>query len=669
MKKRLKVDPESIYTSALLLIFAAALLYNFSLILTKINPYFIDSDLVNEITYRQQCYLQKTLFPENFIHSNELFATRPVLVYGVFYKITADFLLAYQLEVILMLVLQLLAVVFLCKCMGLKRNSILFALDVFLIWMPPLIKNVLWLHHDAYSLFAIAVLLTLSARIIWRKGKHKKLSVAGCMGISAVMGLLTIKMSLVLYIPLLFADIVILVIDYRKGKSVKKQNAQLAVISCGQMIVNVVFYKLCLSLFSGKFVTPEMEFANIQTMLSWNNISNRFVEVLGAFGIQTTGGKILSGRNILFMLYGVVFLLIIYVICRLLRTCYDKEDSRFELVVYVLSIIILNFGLLTVMAWGPSYRYYFSAFLLMPVLLGIWLDGFKNNGYMFAAVTGSLLIFGGGVILNYNESFAEKELPLLEVAEYLEEKECPYVAASYWNAAAIKGYLNGGIETAHSRSWEIGTLTPGKWMIDTSIFQRNSEGRDFALVLEKNEYESITYSFMRVLLDKYPLETTKVGNYYIFMFEENPFILMEEIKKEYNAGLPSSGQSYKIVYPDNSDLSYNGAKLDENNVLVSDGKEMAYVMAGPNIDSIEGNYNITLNYAIEHINGTNVEEKAAFDVALDSQSYRGIICEDDASSVTMENVHIDEGHKFEIRVYAPKGIRVYVYSVEYERLN
>ena len=44
---------------------------------------------------------------------------------------------------------------------------------------------------------------------------------------------------------------------------------------------------------------------------------------------------------------------------------------------------------------------------------------------MFAAVTGSLLIFGGGVILNYNESFAEKELPLLEVAEYLEEKECP----------------------------------------------------------------------------------------------------------------------------------------------------------------------------------------------------------------------------------------------------
>ena len=81
---------------------------------------------------------------------------------------------------------------------------------------------------------------------------------------------------------------------------------------------------------------------------------------------------------------------------------------------------------------------------------------------------------------------------------------------------------NSKIETAHSRSWEIGTLTPGKWMIDTSIFQRNSEGRDFALVLEKNEYESITYSFMRVLLDKYPLETTKVGNYYIFMFEAFP---------------------------------------------------------------------------------------------------------------------------------------------------
>ncbi len=60
MKKRLKVDPESIYTSALLLIFAAALLYNFSLILTKINPYFIDSDLVNEITSRQASHMQRS---------------------------------------------------------------------------------------------------------------------------------------------------------------------------------------------------------------------------------------------------------------------------------------------------------------------------------------------------------------------------------------------------------------------------------------------------------------------------------------------------------------------------------------------------------------------------------------------------------------------------------
>ena len=173
MKIDLKNKREKIYTAILLLIFFSCLAYNFNLILTKLNPYYIQSDLINEITYRQQCYQQKTLFPDDFTHSGELFATRPVLLYYFFYNITHNFLFSYQLETMVMLVILLSVTVFLCKCVGVKNNSIIFVLIVFLIWMPELTKNVLWLEQDAYSLFAITVFLTFAFRILWRKGDRK----------------------------------------------------------------------------------------------------------------------------------------------------------------------------------------------------------------------------------------------------------------------------------------------------------------------------------------------------------------------------------------------------------------------------------------------------------------------------------------------------------------
>ncbi len=62
METMLKTKSEKICTILLLMIFLFSLLYNFYLIYTKLNPYFVESDLVNEITYRQQCYRQKSLF-------------------------------------------------------------------------------------------------------------------------------------------------------------------------------------------------------------------------------------------------------------------------------------------------------------------------------------------------------------------------------------------------------------------------------------------------------------------------------------------------------------------------------------------------------------------------------------------------------------------------------
>ncbi len=72
---------------------------------------------------------------------------------------------------------------------------------------------------------------------------------------------------------------------------------------------------------------------------------------------------------------------------------------------------------------------------------------------------------------------------------------------------------------------------------------------------------------------------------------------------------------------------------------------------------------------MEYLNGASTDSKAVFDVALDSQSYRSIMCDIKENSVILKNVNIYNGHKYEVWVFASKGIRMYVYSIEYERLH
>lgn len=668
MEMMLKTKSKKICTILLLMIFLFSLLYNFYLIFTKLNPYFVESDLINEITYRQQCYRQKTLLPDDFIHSNELFATRPVLLYCFFYGFTNNFLLSYQLETMTMLVVQLLAIASLCKCMKMGNNSIIIVMNVFLIWMPESIKKVLWLESDAYALFAICVILTFALRIIWQKGKYNKFSVIGCIFLAALMGFLTLKMSMVLYIPLLIADLIILAGKYKNKRRIEKQNIQLLVLSVIQLVVNLLFYKICLHLFSDKFFPVSMQIADIETMFSWSNIKRRFLELTGIFGMHTLGGELFSGQNIIFIMHSLLFFILVVIIFSLLKKYYAEGGFHLEIIIFIFCVIIFNALVLFALVSGSSCRYYFAAIVFIPVLLGIWADNFEKKNFIEMIAVVVIFLFGGGVIAGYNEIFEKQELPLLQVADYVEEKGYSFIAATYWNAAVIKGYLNGQVEVAHTAPVCNG-LAPYYWMIDKNIFDENNPERKYALILTEDEYQNMTDSFTQILLDKYSLEITMVDQYFIFIYSENPYLLMNQIKEKHNAGLPDLEQDYKIVYANNSDLLYKDAELDDNNILVSNGKQTGYVMYGPYTESIVGNYNIKLNYRVEYLNGASVDSEAVFDVALDSQSYRSITCEKNENSVTLENVNIYDGHKYEIRVFAPKGVRMYVYSIEYERLH
>ena len=79
-----------------------------------------------------------------------------------------------------------------------------------------------------------------------------------------------------------------------------------------------------------------------------------------------------------------------------------------------------------------------------------------------------------------------------------------------------------------------------------------------------------------------------------------------------------------------------------------------------------GKYNITLNYIIEYFEDT---DEGFFDIAVDTEQIAMIRYTSAQTSVTLENVIIEEGHQFEARVRVPQGMVVRIQSIEYNRVG
>ena len=103
---------------------------------TKLNPFGLDSDYVNEISFRQASWEQKTLYPEGFWNSSESFITRPVLVYWLFYELTKNFLLSFQLENACMFLGELALLYLLIRRYVSVRSVRILCLLMFVVVLP-----------------------------------------------------------------------------------------------------------------------------------------------------------------------------------------------------------------------------------------------------------------------------------------------------------------------------------------------------------------------------------------------------------------------------------------------------------------------------------------------------------------------------------------------------
>lgn len=683
-KTAAKKDSFSLMNVTLSAFFFALILYMMYLNFSKLNPWNLNSDIVNEISYRQASWEQHTLYPEGFVGPAYSLACRPVFIYWIFYGITHNFLLSYQLENLCTFLLELWAMDFFMKKLELRKTVRLLSLCMYIGFLPACHQYVLFNPGNFYALFAVVIWLTLALRTsVWKHytglGSLRTAAVWIPLGIilmfSLVFGSTTIQLAILLYIPLFCVDMFRIILKYIWNKSIDHKEVCMLSVSGMSMGINVTCYAILTKFHSAAFNRPQFIIGSIASWLDWSVISNQINSLLLSFGIDG-GGSLMSVSGIRFAASCCVVVVELLSVIWLLKKAgrqYERSAHNELIWFWLAATAVVCVEQIVTAQYIESVRYYVATGILLPVISGAAIDGWSKAKMKQSVgpIALCVLIFFSTSIKQDIERFAGTPPDLTQVAAYIEENEYDYVTASYYNAGIIKGYTNGVIESQHSSPYigSIASMTPFPFNIDKRKFEQERIGEQNILLLTDDEESQIIndrkYSYF--MLRDYAEKEQEIGCYNLYMLTENPFTLIKKIEAQYTAGLPSINQKEKRDYPDSVGFLSQVGTLNNQRELTSDGLSEGYMLYGPYTDSIPGNYNITLHYAIESY---AAEEKGIFGVAYDGKTV--VVCDAisrETDSVTLENVVLEEGHTFEVQVWVPVGMVLRVQYIQYDRLE
>lgn len=662
-------------------------------IFTKLNPYGMNSDVSDEISYRQACWEQKTLFPKGFVCSGESFAGRPVLLYGLFYGMTHNFLLAYQLEAFCTLLLLLGSLYYLMKKISCGRTARLAGLLLFAVGLSVDIQYVCIWPMNCYVLYVITILLTLAARVTLREGFQKRdmrrcwPSLVLVLALSAIFGFGTIKLLALLYLPLLLLDGGRVVFKYLTRRPQDPAELRMMLTTVVLILVNMIAFVLFRHIYPNNIAPADFVIAGVDRQLSWELLSSQMQTVATIFGSLGTGlyspnfgqrgvGRLVSAQGVLFVFNAALILIEVVAVVWIFRKKTTEGNEQGEIAWYWLASLAIMFVYQIVLGLRGTQRYYCMAPILLSVLcacaINDWMDRGGGKISPVPCAVASLVamcVFLANVQLDIAH-FSTAPAPIVQVANYIDENGYRYVAAAWANAGQIKGYTNGRVEYLHGADYGgITTLSPSYYMIDTNKFTQEYLGVPGILLLtDEEETQAFTQnSYTALLLNEYAQKVQEIDVYNLYAVTENPFTLVEKLKRERTAGLPTAEQTEKTDRPGNVGFSFlNNAALNEDGELVSDGATGGIILYGPYSDTVPGVYDITLNYTVETAADAS---EGTFDVALDTHPYVATAIPADQTSVTLEDVSIEAGHQFEARVSVPVGMVIRVQSIHYTRVG
>lgn len=651
----------------------------------KLNPYGLNSDLVNEITYRQESFEQKTFFPKGFTHSAEALSSRPVLVYWLFYGITKNFLLSYQLENMTMLICQLAAMYFLLNQLSTSLTGKLFSLSMFVIWQQIGVSvscsSVLFWPHDAYSVFATFFLLTVGLylklfRYSLDGAKKTKIILLLVLtgGIAVYSGLSSPRLLFVLYIPIFLVEFFAFLFKYIRRDILTKRDKFFFMLTLSLVVLNGGCYWLLLQTHRADFSGMTPVIRPVSEWFNWSDLSRYFSFALNALGIAGSG-SIKSSSGLIFILHACFAFLLVIAILYEVKIKKEKDlETVFLLRIFVVSgLFVLLYMIIT---GHGAYRFFFPISILIPVFcgkaLGDWAVVEKSGGGLPLAASSMglaclLLLNLRLTLLNYSMAPSD----LVKVSEWLRENDYSYVTASYWNAGVIKGYINGGIETQHSTDYTerngIIDLLPHKWLIDTRKFEEERLGEPTILLLTDAEEKTIFDQKNGVywMLETEGTKVKEIGGFNLYELHENPYTLLPKVEARRQEEIAENPTISVFDYPGEQGVLYENAVLDASGKLVSNG-DPGILLQVSHSDLEEGVYEIILHYKVRSYKG---KEKAVLDFSLGDSEYRSTSIRTHAIAAKLENVTVKEGQILLVRVWIPSGMEIEIESVEYRTPN
>lgn len=658
--------------------------YTLYIIWTKTAVYCLNSDTVNEILYRYTCWSEKTLFPKTFLCSNESFTSRPVILYGILYAITNSFIDAFLIENCITFLLLNIIVFALLRLFISNISICFFATAWFDIFLANGAKEVIFFPMNAYLLFTIVILLTLIVRIrIYQKivkatrineGLSYKWLFISIFVMAALSGLVSIKMLLVLYIPLLIYDILKVITLFFEGKSIVVSRLIMLVSSIISCIINLLFQIIFLLFWGDTIVKMQISIAPISMWFDWNVISAQLQVLLHYFGIESTA-SLSSIEGIRMLIQMILFFMNILLFgWYLKRIKQASDDPVVELFGYwcCATLIIFLFQIITATS-SQVYRYYFATGVLWPILAMISITtSCKMQSSKIAKLTVKGIVVAISVTMFFvsicidNKTYQKENVPsIASVAQYVEEEGYEYVTGTYWNSDVLVGYSNGALKTQHTM--DLKDLTPFYWITETTKLDDPRLGEPNILLLtDEEEQQAIENNGALARILNYKAEKIKeISEYNLYKLNENPLTMAKKIV-EYEYILSFLGTKH---FYDISMYNYGNGSFDADGNFITDGTE-GFATWGPYCAVPEGKYRFILNYeVVENVNG--LEQVGEFDLAIDTQRVEMASLSADAQSATLEMDFSEDQStsSLEYRCYVMNGVKLKLISVEIEKVS
>lgn len=377
------------------------------------------------------------------------------------------------------------------------------------------IARLTYLYYGYYAFYLAAILLIIG--FLEREKNEmrvKKGTLVIHMILACLLGIVGIRMTVFLYVPMAAAGVLGLVKGQKgqdeRNRFVFKHILILFAINVfGTMIGKASFSKENI-LFDALSVSVA-DFTTIPERF-WNNV------VAALSMIWSTKGNfpVLSLDSISFLLKLLLTVLAVYLFKKNVKLYMESFIFR-----YFLSYLLVVLFVMTVTTFGKGVGlYYFLLPYFLVYILLYYINFFKKESNTYY-----ILIFLYITIVFHSIFFYGNELKLGEdensrqMVEWLEQNSVNKIAATFWNAGVIEAYSDGRIEAIYLSPYTENEITGYVYLNDKSKYDSFVNP---VVILTDTEEESVLANKNSRLYTLHAQKIEEIGRYNVYQFYENP---------------------------------------------------------------------------------------------------------------------------------------------------